>query len=123
MHALVRIFVAVTLAGSISIAPKPDAIGERDKQKIQGTWKVQDMLEQGKEMPWPDGNRVLIKDDTLTIDLGRGSVGIPGGIRVTGGGHTHLRLIGDNVANAVYTPGAAAAGSDGLPSGPDWVNA
>jgi uncharacterized protein (TIGR03067 family) len=50
----------------MSAAPKEDA-AKTDRETIQGTWKFVSVLDQGKEQPWPDGNRLVITSDVLKI--------------------------------------------------------
>ena len=50
----------------MSAALKDDA-AKPDKEAIQGTWKFVSVLDQGREQPMPDGIRVVITSDTLTM--------------------------------------------------------
>ncbi|HTI52429.1 MAG TPA: TIGR03067 domain-containing protein [Planctomycetaceae bacterium] len=44
-----------------------DADKKADKEKLQGTWKFVSVQVQGREEPMPDGIRVVITSDTLTM--------------------------------------------------------
>jgi uncharacterized protein (TIGR03067 family) len=46
--------------------PKEEAAAA-DRAGIQGTWKFVSVLDQGREMPMPDGMRVVITSDALTM--------------------------------------------------------
>jgi len=57
--------VTIVVACCLSAAPPGDA--EKDRDRIQGTWKPVSMLDQGKEQPTPEGNRVVITSDVMQI--------------------------------------------------------
>ena len=60
------ILAALAVLCCVSAAPKGDA-AKTDQQTIQGTWKFVSVLDQGKEQPWPEGNRLVITSDILKI--------------------------------------------------------
>ena len=66
MTRTISLFAALAALFCMSAVPKEDA-AKTDKETIQGTWKFVSVLDQGKEQPWPDGNRLVITADVLKI--------------------------------------------------------
>ena len=50
----------------MSGGPKDDP-AKADKEKIQGTWKWESVLDQGKEQPSPEANRLVITSGLMKI--------------------------------------------------------
>jgi uncharacterized protein (TIGR03067 family) len=46
--------------------PKPDA-PPADRAAIEGTWKFVSVMDQGREQPWPAGNRLVLTSDFMKI--------------------------------------------------------
>src|SRR6266513_2933449 len=63
--------MAVAAASTLPAAPHPQHPGEnikaRDKDRIQGTWKFEKVLDQGTEQLMPEKNRVVITPDMLKM--------------------------------------------------------
>jgi uncharacterized protein (TIGR03067 family) len=58
--------VTITSACYLSAAA-PQKGGANDNERIKGTWKFVSALDQGKEQPMPEGNRVVITSDVLKM--------------------------------------------------------
>ena len=66
MTRLILTLAALSVLFCAAAGPKEEAAGS-DRVKIQGTWKFVSVLDQGREMPMPDGIRVVITSDALLM--------------------------------------------------------
>jgi uncharacterized protein (TIGR03067 family) len=62
---LILTLAAVSALFCAAAGPKEEA-ARADLDRIQGTWKLVSVLDQGREQPMPDGIRVVITSDALT---------------------------------------------------------
>ena len=66
MTRLILTTVAFAALLCTSAGPKPDA-ATADRAAIQGTWKFVSVMDQGREQPWPEGNRLVLTSDVMKI--------------------------------------------------------